>query len=126
MIIGFGWTGAIMAKTLTDAGLNVVALERGPARDTNPDFQYPRIVDELRHGIRGDLWQPLAKETVTIRHGVDDTAAPYRQYGSFVLVPVSVVRACTGTASSGALRPKICAFAVISRSATARSSFRRT
>jgi hypothetical protein len=38
VIIGYGWTGAIMAKTLTDAGLSVVALERGPARDTAPDF----------------------------------------------------------------------------------------
>jgi gluconate 2-dehydrogenase alpha chain len=85
VIIGFGWTGSIMAKTLTEAGLNVVALERGPLRDTNPDFQYPRIVDELRHGVRGELWQPLAKETVTIRHKIEDTAAPYRQYGSFVL-----------------------------------------
>ena len=85
VIVGYGWTGAIMAKTLTDAGLSVVALERGPARDTSPDFEYPRIADELKHGIRGELWQPLAKETVTIRHKPDDTASPYRQYGSFVL-----------------------------------------
>jgi len=85
VIIGYGWTGAIMAKTLTDEGLSVVALERGPARDTSPDFEYPRIVDELKHGIRGDLWQPLAKETVTVRHSLNDRAAPYRQYGSFVL-----------------------------------------
>ena len=40
VIIGYGWTGAIMAKTLTDAGLSVVALERGPVRDTAPDFEY--------------------------------------------------------------------------------------
>jgi gluconate 2-dehydrogenase alpha chain len=85
VIIGYGWTGAIMAKTLTDAGLSVVALERGPARDTAPDFEYPRIVDELKHGIRGELWQPLAKETVTIRHSSNDVASPYRRYGSFVL-----------------------------------------
>jgi gluconate 2-dehydrogenase alpha chain len=85
VIIGYGWTGAIMAKTLTDAGLSVVALERGPARDTSPDFEYPRIVDELKHAIRGDLWQPLAKETVTVRHGTADVAVPYRRYGSFVL-----------------------------------------
>lgn len=84
VIIGFGWTGAIMAKKLTDAGLKVVALERGPLRDTHPDFEYPRIIDELRHGIRGELWQPLAKETITIRHKPGDTAAPYRQYGAFV------------------------------------------
>jgi gluconate 2-dehydrogenase alpha chain len=85
VIIGYGWTGAIMAKTLTDAGLSVVALERGPARDTSPDFEYPRIVDELKHAIRGELWQPLAKETVTVRHGIADVAVPYRRYGSFVL-----------------------------------------
>jgi gluconate 2-dehydrogenase alpha chain len=85
VIIGYGWTGAIMAKTLTDEGLSVVALERGPARDTAPDFEYPRIIDELKHGIRGDLWQPLAKETVTVRHSPNDVASPYRQYGSFVL-----------------------------------------
>jgi len=85
VIIGYGWTGAIMAKTLTDQSLSVVALERGPARDTSPDFEYPRIADELRYGVRGDLWQPLSKETVTIRHGVDDVAVPYRNYGSFVL-----------------------------------------
>src|SRR5271155_5727629 len=85
VIIGYGWTGAIMAKTLTDAGLSVVALERGPARDTSPDFEYPKIVDELKHAIRGELWQPLAKETVTVRHGTGDVAVPYRRYGSFVL-----------------------------------------
>src|SRR6202021_3694091 len=85
VIIGFGWTGAIMAKALTDAGLSVVALERGPARDTAPDFEYPRIVDELKYGVRGDLWQPLAKETVTVRHNVNEVAAPYRKYGSFFL-----------------------------------------
>src|SRR5258705_5007097 len=83
--MGYGWTGAIMAKTLTDAGLSVVALERGPARDTSPDFEFPRIADELKHGVRGELWQPLAKETVTIRHSPADVAAPYRRYGSFVL-----------------------------------------
>ena len=84
VIIGYGWTGSIMAKTLTDAGLNVVALERGPPRDTATDFAYPRIADELRYGVRGDLWQPLAKETVTVRHTPRDVAAPYRRYGSFI------------------------------------------
>ena len=85
VIIGYGWTGAILAKTLTDAGLSVVALERGPARDTSPDFEFPRIVDELKYAVRGDLWQPLADETVTVRHTPNDVAAPYRKYGSFVL-----------------------------------------
>ncbi|MGH8444551.1 MAG: GMC family oxidoreductase [Solimonas sp.] len=83
VIVGLGWTGAIMAKELTDAGLNVVVLERGPDRDTQPDFAYPRAVDELEGSIHRRYLQSLAKETVTIRHGVDDVAVPYRQMGSF-------------------------------------------
>ena len=30
VIVGFGWTGAIMANELTDEGLEVIAFERGP------------------------------------------------------------------------------------------------
>ncbi|PWK85887.1 GMC family oxidoreductase [Fulvimonas soli] len=84
VIVGFGWTGAIMGMELAEAGLKVLALERGEYRDTSPDFSYPGIVDELAYGIRGMLFQPLARETVTIRHGVNETAVPYRQYGSFL------------------------------------------
>src|ERR1700693_6498807 len=84
VIIGFGWTGSIMAKSLTDAGLSVVALERGPAQDTAPDFEYPRIIDELKYAVRGEKFQPLAKETVTVRHDIGDVAAPYRRYGSSI------------------------------------------
>ncbi len=40
VIVGFGWAGAIMAKELTEAGLNVVALECGPHRDTYLDGSY--------------------------------------------------------------------------------------
>jgi len=85
VLVGFGWTGAIMGTELTAAGLKVVALERGEPRDTNPDFAYPRITDELSYGIRGKLFQHLARETVTIRHTPADTALPYRQHGSFLL-----------------------------------------
>jgi gluconate 2-dehydrogenase alpha chain len=126
VIIGYGWTGAIMAKTLTDAGLSVVALERGPARDTSPDFEYPRIADELKYGVRGDLWQPLANETVTIRHGIQDTAAPYRKYGSFILGNGVGGRELIGMANFGAPRRRTCACALTSKSATERSSIPRT
>jgi len=83
VIVGMGWTGAIMAKELTDAGLNVVALERGPDRDTQTDFAYPRVVDELEGSVHRKYLQSLNQETVTIRHGINDTAVPYRQMGSF-------------------------------------------
>jgi gluconate 2-dehydrogenase alpha chain len=85
VIVGFGWTGAMMAMELTEAGLNVLALERGHYQDTSPDFAYPNMADELAYGIRGKLFQELSRETVTIRHAIGDTAVPYRQYGSFLL-----------------------------------------
>jgi gluconate 2-dehydrogenase alpha chain len=85
VVVGFGWTGAIMALELAEAGLNVLALERGQPRDTYPDFAYPRIADELTYGIRSKLFQDLTHETLTIRHSPRDQAAPYRQLGSFIL-----------------------------------------
>ena len=85
VLVGFGWTGAIMGMELTAAGLKVLALERGETRDTVPDFAYPRITDELSYGIRGKLFQNLSKETVTVRHTPADLAVPYRQHGSFLL-----------------------------------------
>lgn len=85
VLVGFGWTGAIMAAELTAAGQHVVALERGENRDTYPDFAYPRIADELTYGIRYRLFQNLSRETITIRHTPADRALPYRQLGSFLL-----------------------------------------
>ena len=84
VLVGFGWTGAIMGMELTEAGLKVLALERGEMRDTIPDFSYPRNTDELSLGIRGKLFQNLARETVTVRHSLAETAVPYRQLGSFL------------------------------------------
>ena len=83
VIVGAGWTGAILAKELTDAGLTVVCLERGADRHTEPDFAYPQVVDELEGSVHRRYLQALSQETVTIRHGINDTAVPYRQIGSF-------------------------------------------
>jgi len=84
VVVGLGWTGAIMAMELAEAGLEVLALERGEQRDTYPDFAYPRIADELTYGIRLKLFQETAKETVTVRHTSADFAVPYRQFGAFL------------------------------------------
>ena len=83
VIVGFGWTGAIMAKELTEAGLTVVALERGPYRDTYPDGAYPGTMDELKFIQRTKLYQDMSRTSVTIRHTPNDTAVPYRQIGAF-------------------------------------------
>ncbi|SDV46430.1 GMC family oxidoreductase [Chitinasiproducens palmae] len=85
VIVGMGWTGAILGQELTSAGVEVLALERGPMRDTPTEANYPRVADELRYAVRGDLFQDLSAETVTIRHGLGDVAVPYRQNGSFLL-----------------------------------------
>jgi len=68
VIVGFGWTGAILAKELTQAGLKVVALERGEYRDTYPDGAYPNTIDELTYSVRKKLFNDLSKNTVSIRH----------------------------------------------------------
>ena len=83
VIVGMGWTGAIMAKELTDAGLTVVVLERGADRDTQPDFAYPKVVDELEGSVHRRYLQSLSQETVTVRHNQTSAAVPYRQMGSF-------------------------------------------
>ena len=83
VIVGFGWTGAIMAKELTEAGLNVLALERGEYRDTYPDGAYPKTIDELTYIQRSKLFQNLSKGSFTFRHATADVAVPYRQIAAF-------------------------------------------
>ncbi len=99
VIVGSGWTGMIMAKELTEAGLKVLVLERGPARDTYPDGAYPKTMDELAFIQRSRLFQDMSKTTVTIRHG---------------------------PASTGASAPRSCSCAAITNKNTARISSRPT
>lgn len=84
VIVGLGWTGAIMGMELAEEGLDILALERGEDRDTVPDFKYPNIIDELKYGIRYDLMQRPSQSTLTIRHTESEVALPYRQLGSFL------------------------------------------
>ena len=84
VVIGFGWTGAIMSKELIEAGLSVVALERGPAHDTYPLGSYPQSIDELTYNTRHKIFQNLSKSTVTFRHAKDQTAVPYRKLAAFL------------------------------------------
>src|SRR5208282_4229719 len=83
-IIGLGWTGAIMAEQLTKAGLDVIAIERGPWRNTSTDFPTTHVQDELRYAVRLDLFQQAAQGTLTFRDNSRQTALPIRQFGSFL------------------------------------------
>ena len=84
VIIGLGWTGSILAEELTRAGLDVVAIERGPWRDTATDFPTTYAQDELRYRIRHDLFLRPAQETMTFRNNASQTALPIRSWGSFM------------------------------------------
>lgn len=84
VVVGLGWTGAILGMELANAGLEVLALERGEDRDTVPDFAYPKMIDELKYGVRLGLMQRPADSTLTIRRSLQETALPYRSLGSFL------------------------------------------
>jgi gluconate 2-dehydrogenase alpha chain len=84
VLVGFGWTASILAEQLTQTGLQVLALERGRFRDTVPDFATTRIQDELRYAVRDGLFEEPARDTLTFRNSVDQTALPMRHLGSFL------------------------------------------
>ena len=84
VLVGLGWTGGILAKELSEAGMKVVALERGEMRTTAEDFSVPRIRDELRYGARNDLMQDASVDTLTIRNNPKQDALPMRRLGSFL------------------------------------------
>ncbi len=83
-IIGLGWTGSILAYELAKTGLSVVAIERGPWRDTATDFNIGTAPDELRYGIRHDLFLRPKQESITMRNNPAQTALPIRRWGSFL------------------------------------------
>lgn len=84
VVIGLGWTGAISSYQMLRAGMRVVALERGPWRDTASDFSPAVQADELRFAIKKDLFLQPAQEAVTFRNKPSDTALPLRKYISFL------------------------------------------
>jgi len=84
-IIGLGWTGSILANELTDAGLDVVAVERGPWRNTATDFSISYMQDELRYRIQHELFLRPAQMSVTFRNNASQTALPVRNWGAFML-----------------------------------------
>ncbi|HKZ11794.1 MAG TPA: GMC family oxidoreductase [Rhodanobacteraceae bacterium] len=84
VLVGFGWTASIIAQELTEAGANVLALERGEWRDTVPDFSVTQIQDELRYAVRKEIFEQTRRQTLTFRDKPDQTALPMRELGSFL------------------------------------------
>ena len=84
VLVGFGWTGAMVGEELTAAGLRTVALERGGWRDTSTDFAVTFAQDELRYMWRRHLFEEPAHEALTFRNNDNQTALPMRHLGSFL------------------------------------------
>src|SRR5215467_8715302 len=84
VVIGVGWTGSILARELTKAGLKVVGLERGPQRAPHDDFTIPSVRDDLNYAVRQELFQDTQLETVSLRHSPNESALPIRRLGSFL------------------------------------------
>ena len=111
VIIGLGWTGSILAYELSRTGLDVVALERGPWRDTAGDFNIGTAADELRYAVRHDISLRPKQETLTMRNNPSQAALPIRNGAASCRAMASVARACTGTDRPGAFFRMISVFA---------------
>ncbi len=81
VMVGAGWTAAILAWKLTAVGLRVVSLEQGPTRWASPDFEHNH--DTLRFMIRKAMMVNLRRESWTWRPNVRMPSLPMRQYGAF-------------------------------------------
>jgi gluconate 2-dehydrogenase alpha chain len=82
--VGLGWTGAILARELSKAGLNVVSLEKGEDRVPNQDFVLPGVRDEIRYAARLELMWDNSVDTLTFRNASGERALPVRRIGAFL------------------------------------------
>ena len=84
VMVGMGWTGSILARELTKAGLNVVGLERGIDVRPEDNFAIPSVRDDFRYFRQLELIQDPATETLTLRHKGSEEALPFRRFGAFL------------------------------------------
>jgi gluconate 2-dehydrogenase alpha chain len=84
VMVGVGWTGSIMARELTKAGMTVIGLERGEDLSPRENFALPYVRDELKYSQRLELILDPAIETLTFRHRPSESALPMRRMGSFL------------------------------------------
>ena len=77
VFVGFGLTCSVVANELSKRATNLqmVGLERGPFRDTFPDFLQDHF-DVFRYAVQSQLFQDLNRVTITFRNNRDQTALP--------------------------------------------------
>ena len=83
--VGMGWTGSILARELTKAGLKVVGLERGANRSPREDFALPGIRDEMKYSSApGTDAGQLNRNRDAAATAPAETALPIRRLGAFL------------------------------------------
>src|SRR6202163_125835 len=80
VMVGMGWSGSIMARELTRAGLTVVGLERGVEKSPRENFALPGIRDELKYRGRQHLILDPSIDTYTVRNNPSELALPMRKW----------------------------------------------
>ena len=85
MLVGFGWTGAIMGQQLCDEGLSVVALDAAPGATRPPTSPPASRRTSCATCARHHLFQNVAYDTLTVRNNAGQQALPMRRLGSFLL-----------------------------------------
>jgi gluconate 2-dehydrogenase alpha chain len=84
VMVGMGWTGAIVARELAKAGLQVVGLERGQDRTPGEDFILPGVRDEMKYSQRLELMSDNSVDTISFRNEPAEMALPIRRWGAFL------------------------------------------
>src|SRR5262249_3705420 len=84
VVVGMGFTGAILSRELTKAGLNVVGLERGADRNPADECTRTRLRAQSRYVVRPELMQDNSIDTATFRNAPEELALPIRRFGAFL------------------------------------------
>ena len=85
VLVGFGWTGAIMGQELTDAGLQRArARARRLARHADRFRDRPSSRTSCATIGATSCSRSRARETLTFRNNANETALPMRHLGSFL------------------------------------------
>jgi len=84
VIVGGGLTAGLIARQLTDKGVEVVVLERGGDHTDGAEAKLPTQRDELRWDVRQGLVQDWSVQTYSLRYHRQDVALPVRWMEAFL------------------------------------------
>jgi gluconate 2-dehydrogenase alpha chain len=84
VIVGGGLTAGLIARQITDKGIDVVVLERGGDHTKGAEAKLPTQRDELRWDTYEGLAQDWSVQTYSLRHSRNDDSLPVRWMEAFL------------------------------------------